>query len=64
MAKLLPVQIPPRNPLIALPGAARAAYHQRSEGRRMMAISILVEPAANGYRAITGGSLDLVVGAA
>src|SRR6202043_3798192 len=51
---------PPRNPLIALPGAASAVYHQWSEGRRTMAISILVEPAANGYRAITGGPLDLV----
>jgi hypothetical protein len=29
-----------------------------------MAISILIEPAANGYRAITGGPLDLVVEAA
>jgi hypothetical protein len=47
--------------IIALPGAVSTVYHQGSEGRRAMPISILVEPAANGYRAIAGGPLNLVV---
>ena len=46
-------------PGLSLASLSSTGYHQPRAGRTTMPISILVEPAANGYRAITGGPLDL-----